>query len=150
MNLLVVVPPSRLDRLELLSRYRGISVSELAWELLDQGLHAALSALPPKVLDAIDTLVSGADQEPKLTDNSNAVVEYEAARLRFVKKKIDPMHSHDTLRIKVPGAGIFEMTKQQALEDFANVFQTAAYNQSGYYHYSTLPRRALKYRVRAY
>src|SRR5262249_645242 len=106
MNISLVLSPSTLSRLELLSRYKGVSVSQLAHELIEEGLRAAVSALPPRVVDAIETIISGAGNMAMPPDNANGVlVEYEAARLRFLKKKIEPLQPRDRLRIKVPGVG---------------------------------------------
>lgn len=139
-----------MDRLDLLARYRGQSVADVAREVLDTGLRATFSTLPDNVATAIETLAPARPSQAARPSTTNGVVEYEAARLRFLKKRIDPMHPHDMLRIKVPGQGIFEMTKQQVLDEFENVFASRAYQEAGYYHYSTTPQRALKYRVSAY
>jgi len=144
------IPKHYVDRLDLLARYRGQSTADATRDVLAAGLEAIFETLPPNVAAAIETLTPNSPPQTAGANTSNGLVEYQAARLRFLKKKIDPMQPNDLLRIKVPGEGIFEMTKQQALNEFSNVFATRSYQRAGYYHYSTTPQRALKYRVSAY
>jgi hypothetical protein len=145
------IPKHYLDRLDLLGRYRGQSTADVTRDVLDAGLRVTFETLSANVAAAIKTLApDSAPQEAGASNATDRVVEYDAARLRFLKKRIEPMRPNDLLRIKVTGEGIFEMTKQQALDDFKNVIKSRSYLEAGYYHYSTTPQRALKYRVSAY
>ena len=150
MNVPIPVPKHYIDRLDLLGRYRGQSTADVTRDVLDAGLRTIFETLPPNVAAAIETLAPNSAPQEAGPDGPGRVVEYEAARLRFLRKRIDPMRPNDMVRIKVPGEGIFEMTKQQAFDEFSNVFRSRSYREAGYYHYSTTPQRALKYRVSAY
>jgi hypothetical protein len=149
-KLSVRVTPIDRTKIELLSRYKGISNDRFAEELLRVGIEREVATLPGDVARAIETL---ATETAKLnTDTpsdhgSLSLVEYKASRLRFVKSRVDELLPGGKLRIVVPDEGVFEFSKEEFETDFCNVLKAPCYNNAGYYHYRTVPKKALKYRV---
>jgi hypothetical protein len=137
------------NRLELLSKYRGTSPLTLGEELMAQAVQSAIDQLPAEVAQAIETLASQTanHQNVEATEGAGNLVEYTAARLRFVRSRIEELQPAGTVRITVPGYGVFEFTRQDFETDFRNVVESRSYREAGYYHYATIPAKALKYRV---
>ncbi len=137
-------------KLELLSRHKRVSVAAYAEELLRKGVQYQLTELPVEVAQAMETLASEAMKQSADANGTGsheaAVVEYEAARLRFVKSRIDKLPVGGRLRIRVKSHGSFELSKEDLETDFLNVLESRAYNEAGYYHYAAIPSKAMKYR----
>lgn len=74
------------------------------------------------------------------------LVSYSSSRLTFKKAVIDGLSSEDRFQIKTP-IGVFEMSKSDFLSTFANVAASKAYREGGVYNYSTLPAKALPFRL---
>ena len=75
-----------------------------------------------------------------------ATVFYRASRLEFRRDVLEPLQPQDRFRVETP-AGVFEFSKADFQSVFANVAATASYRQLGRYHYSTLPAKALPFRL---
>jgi hypothetical protein len=75
-----------------------------------------------------------------------ALVSYISSRLTFKKAVIDGIPSDELFQIKTP-SGVFEMSKRQFLTTFANVAASKAYREGGVYSYSTLPAKAVQFRL---
>lgn len=75
-----------------------------------------------------------------------ALVSYTSSRLTFKKPVIDGLASDDRLQIKTP-IGVFEMSKSDFLITFANVAASKSYRKGGVYNYSSLPAKALPFRL---
>jgi hypothetical protein len=137
------------NRLDLLSKYRGTSPLTLAEELLVKAVQSAVDELPTEIAQAIETLASETinHRNAESVNGACKVVEYTAARLRFVRSRIEELPPDGLLRIRVPSHGVFELTREDFEADFRNVVESRSYQEAGYYHYATVPARALKYRV---
>jgi hypothetical protein len=96
--------------------------------------------------DSEDTNILSRSEQSAPFSSQEIVVEYEATRLLFRAKLIEPLHSSQSFRIITPG-GVFEMTKSEFYSVFSNVVASASYRENGIYHYASLPRKALAYRV---
>jgi hypothetical protein len=73
-------------------------------------------------------------------------VEYEATRLTFKAKQIEPLEMGQSFRVITP-MGVFQMTKQDFYETFPNVVESSSYQDNGNYNYSVLPKKAEPFRV---
>jgi hypothetical protein len=73
---------------------------------------------------------------------------YRSSRLAFRAKFIEPLGDTEKFRIETP-KGIYEMTKADFFRTFANVAASDSYRVNGVYHYSTIPAKALAYRISA-
>ena len=71
---------------------------------------------------------------------------WKSPRLRFYRDRIEPLDSLDRFRIETPN-GAFEMTKSDFYRVFHNVARSRSYLDSGYYHYSSIPRKAWPFLV---
>jgi hypothetical protein len=134
------------DKLEILARMQRQPVQTFGEALLSDAINAALEKLPIEVRNAIETLIEATPDYNTTTLNGTPVVAYAAPRLRFVRDLINPLPPHGVIRITVPGDGVYVMTKAEFDRDFANVANSRAYTQSGYYHYPSVPRKAEPYR----
>jgi len=145
------ISPALSNRLDLLSKYRGMPLPALAEELLAKACQVAVAELPPEISQAIETLASetASQRTARSANGADTLVEYTAARLRFLKSRIEKLQPGGKLRIRVPGQGIFEFTREDFETDFRNVIESRSYQESGYYHYATVPAKALKYRLSA-
>jgi hypothetical protein len=76
-----------------------------------------------------------------------AGVSYSASRLLFRKADIEPLAWDEEFQVNTP-LGSFRMTKREFYEEFQAVAESESYRKAGCYHYSTLPAKALAYRVR--
>ena len=137
------------NRLELLSKYRGTSPPPLAEQLLVKAVQSAIDELPGEIAKAIETLAAETanHRTAESVNGAGELVEYTAARLRFVKSRIEELQPRGILRIRVPSHGTFELTREDFETDFWKVVKSRSYQEAGYYHYATVPVRALKYRV---
>jgi hypothetical protein len=70
---------------------------------------------------------------------------YSFRRLCFKKSVIDSLGPEDMFRVDTP-YGSFAMTKADFMRDFANVLNSASYQQAGLYHYPKVPQKAERYR----
>ncbi len=75
-----------------------------------------------------------------------SLVSYTSSRLTFKKTVIDGLASDDPFQVKTP-FGVFEMSKSDFLATFANVAASKAYREGGVYNYSSLPAKALPFRL---
>jgi hypothetical protein len=75
-----------------------------------------------------------------------ALVSYTSSRLTFKKPVIDGLTFDDRFQINTP-FGVFEMSKSDFLSTFANVAASKAYQEGGVYNYSSLPAKALSFRL---
>lgn len=82
---------------------------------------------------------------PRPTGDDRCVT-YAATRLTFKARIIESL-AHDQLFRVVTPVGTFELTKDDVYRDFPNVIRSASYREKGIYHWPTLPKAALKYRV---
>jgi hypothetical protein len=78
--------------------------------------------------------------------STHGVVSYSATRLLFKAAVIEALDPEQRFRVETP-VGTFELTKADFYRVFRNVVQSASYRDHGIYHYSTLPRKALEFRV---
>jgi hypothetical protein len=78
----------------------------------------------------------------------NAVVRYSAAGLRFVRDRIEPLSWQQSFRIDIPSVGAVQFTKAEFYTIFPNVVKPGSYYWThGFYVYTTVPQKALAYRV---
>lgn len=73
---------------------------------------------------------------------------YQATRLLFKRSVIEPLNDDDVFQVVTPN-GTFEMSKAEFVGEFSNVCASASYRDHGVYHYSTLPKKALRFLVLA-
>jgi hypothetical protein len=73
---------------------------------------------------------------------------YTATRLLFKKEVIERLAPDEAFDIITP-LGTFRMTRAQFYSDFSNVVATDSYRLKGIYSYSTLPDKALRFKVRS-
>ena len=68
-------------------------------------------------------------------------------RLMFRAKQIEPLEMTDTIRFETSN-GNFELTKAEVYTLFSNVIESMSYQTvSRLYHYSTLPKKILPFKV---
>ena len=72
---------------------------------------------------------------------------YKHSRSCFKADVIEPLGMDDQFCVETATDGTFVMSKRQFYEVFQNVVETASYTQDREYHYSTLPRKALRFRI---
>ena len=77
-----------------------------------------------------------------------AIVEYNAARLRFYADKIEPLSDDDIIIIHTNNDGTFQMTKADFNRVFENVANAPCYKRSRYYHYARIPQKAMEFLVK--
>ena len=82
--------------------------------------------------------VAGRAAEPHVT--------YEATRLAFKARLIEPLDDDESFGIVTP-VGTFQMTKRQFYDAFPRVVASASYRERGLYHFPTVPRAALPFLV---
>lgn len=70
---------------------------------------------------------------------------YRFSRLCFKASVIEPLRDDDVFEVVTP-QGTFRMTKHEFYRDFPGVVQSISYRERGIYHYSTTPKRALRYK----
>ena len=80
------------------------------------------------------------------TAAASPAVTYSATRLTFIAAKIEPLQPEDLFRVVTP-EGTFQMSKDDFYVVFDNVAESDSYVQSGLYHYPTVPRKALPFRL---
>lgn len=104
---------------------------------------------PSEVFDPTKATYMAASKQRTQSEMSSGpavAVTYEATRLLFRAKQIEPLEPSQSFRIITP-FGVFEMTKAEFHRAFPNVVASASYRENGIYHYASLPRKALAYRV---
>lgn len=74
------------------------------------------------------------------------VLTYEATRLAFKADLIEPLPSSGRFRIVTP-VGTFEMSKAEFYSAFPNVVKSKSYKEGRLYHYPTVPKAALRFRI---
>jgi len=74
----------------------------------------------------------------------DGAVRYRFSRLCFRADVIEPLGDDDPFEVDTP-QGLFRFTKRQFCSEFANVRQTKSYAESGLYHYSRTPARAMRF-----
>jgi len=76
------------------------------------------------------------------------IAEIRSTRLHFKADVIEPLELDDVFRIKSP-MGVFEMTKREFYEVFPNVAASSSYRTGRRdYHYTQVPAKAERFRVR--
>ena len=70
---------------------------------------------------------------------------YEKSRLWFVRDVIEPLKANDRFGVRVKDVGLFVMTKADFYAVFDNVVATASYQESGHYHYTQVPKKAMRF-----
>ena len=71
-------------------------------------------------------------------------VTYRASRLTFKRDLIEPLAGSARFRVETPD-GVFEMTKAEFQQVFANVVASRSYQEGGVYHSPRIPLRAQQY-----
>jgi hypothetical protein len=97
-----------------------------------------------KKFSAKNSLSNSAKPDPISRDG--CVVTYEYYRLGFKADLIEPLHPNDKFCI-ITKEGTFVMSKKEFYEAFANVIKSKSYKDSRLYHYKSVPKQALKFRV---
>ena len=71
---------------------------------------------------------------------------YSHSRLCFLADKIEPLAMDDKFQINSK-AGVFIMTKHEFYDCFPNVVKSESYQSDRIYHYSSVPQKALRFKV---
>ena len=71
---------------------------------------------------------------------------YDYNRLCFKAKHIEPLTANQAFRVVTP-VGIFQMTKAEFYSAFPKVVVSKSYTESGIYHYPSVPKSALPYKL---
>ena len=125
-------------------RWNGVSRTKDIRNALGQVVgHVPFGKLMPEPLAHV---ALGAGSTDPTDGASPSPVVYNATRLLFRAAVIEPLLPNEAFRVITPD-GAFQMTKSEFYRDFANVVASASYREKGIYHYPTLPRRALPYRL---
>jgi len=94
-----------------------------------------------------DSFSVEANQKLKMAINSKNVSSYTHSRLCFKSSFIEPLNENDQFQVKTAKDGIFRFTKAEFYKVFPNVVNSISYIENGIYHYPTIPRKALPYKV---
>ena len=78
---------------------------------------------------------------------SGSITTYSHPRFCFKSSFIEPLSDEDVFQVKTAKNGIFRFTKAEFYRVFPNVIKSVSYRENGIYHYPTVPRKALAYRV---
>ena len=78
---------------------------------------------------------------------SGSITTYSHPRLCFKSSYIEPLSDEDVFQVETAKNGIFRFTKAEFYRVFPNVIKSVSYRENGIYHYPTVPRKALAYRV---
>lgn len=108
----------------------------------DDEIEVPISELHREQIEAYYELIN----KIETTNNRAGGIEYEAARLTFIKRHIERLKSNEYFTI-ICRDGHFKMTKAQFYADFPNVAGSKSYRDYGSFNYPTTPHRAYKYRV---
>lgn len=86
--------------------------------------------------------------QPNPAPSSHALpsVTYDYNRLCFKRKYIEPLADNEAFRVVTP-SGTFQMTKAEFYSAFPKVIISKSYTESGIYHYPSVPRSALPYKL---
>ena len=79
--------------------------------------------------------------------DSKAITAYSHPRLCFKSSHIEPLNDEDIFQVETAKNGTFRFTKAEFYRVFPNVVRSVSYRENGIYHYPTVPRKALAYRV---
>ena len=79
--------------------------------------------------------------------NSKDVTTYTHPRLCFKSSFIEPLKEGDVFQVETAKDGFFRFTKAEFYRVFPNVINSVSYRENGIYHYPTIPRKALPYKV---
>ena len=80
------------------------------------------------------------------TNHDKVAVVYDYKRFCFKASKIEPLQDDQIFRVVTPD-GAFQMTKGEFYRAFPKVVASKSYTEGGLYHYPTLPKSALPYKV---
>ena len=80
------------------------------------------------------------------TELSKPTVVYEYKRFCFKASKIEPLQDDQAFKVVTPN-GSFQMTKAEFYRAFPKVVISKSYSESGLYHYPSLPKSILPYKV---
>jgi predicted transcriptional regulator len=83
----------------------------------------------------------------KASTDSKAITAYSHPRLCFKSSHIEPLSDEDIFQVETAKNGIFRFTKAEFYRVFPNVIKSVSYRENGIYHYPTVPRKALAYKV---
>lgn len=90
----------------------------------------------------------GSKLSPMSANSPDPTVRYSAAGLRFVRNRIELLTPDQTFRIDIASVGGLQFTKAQFYAMFPNVVKHGSYYWThGHYVYTTVPKKALAYRV---
>jgi len=87
---------------------------------------------------------SSAEAEPS---NQGSVTTYSHPRLCFKSKHIEPLNEEDLFQVETAKDGTFRFTKAEFYEVFPNVIRSVSYKEDGIYHYPTVPKKALPFKI---
>lgn len=73
-------------------------------------------------------------------------VTYNFSRLCFKASQIEPLQDDQAFRVVTP-VGTFQMTKAEFHRAFPKVIMSKSYSENGIYHYPSVPKSALPYRL---
>ncbi len=83
----------------------------------------------------------------EVSKDSKAITAYSHPRLCFKSSHIEPLSDEDIFQVETAKNGIFRFTKAEFYRVFPNVIKSVSYRENGIYHYPTVPRKALAYKV---
>ena len=83
---------------------------------------------------------------PRRDVGHNSVASYEASRLTFKADVIEQLADDEVFEVITP-VGRFRLTKREFYREFPGVVSSVSYQQHRRYNYSTLPSRALRFKV---
>ncbi len=117
---------------------------------------AAIPVVPDTVVDVEQygkSMPAQTEQEIELSQPELASplvespsVTYQYNRLCFKAKYIEPLDADQVFRVVTP-VGSFQMTKGEFYRVFPRVIVSKSYAESGIYHYPSVPKSALPYRL---
>ena len=92
---------------------------------------------PAELLSSIP-ITSGSQNTPTVT--------YNFSRLCFKASQIEPLQDDQVFRVVTP-VGTFQMTKSEFHRAFPKVIVSKSYSEKGIYHYPSVPKSALPYKL---
>ena len=150
-------PIRKSDEATSISRNETTEVEGIEQEQDTSGMQsAAITVLPDTIVDVEQygkNTPAQAEQEIEQSqpDLAPPIVEapsvtYQYNRLCFKAKYIEPLEADQTFRVVTP-SGSFQMTKAEFYRAFPKVVVSKSYAESGNYHYPSVPRSALLYKL---
>ena len=76
-----------------------------------------------------------------------SITSYLHPRLCFKSKYIESLRDDEEFQVKTKKDGIFRFSKAEFYRVFSNVVQSASYKEDGIYHYPTVPKKALPFKI---